>query len=73
MRVAQSWFVLMLALGCVDAEKRTDPSDPDAGTWEWVDCTEDQCVQLNIDGTAYLVLGFTDDGTRYTLASITKI
>ena len=43
------------------------------GTWEWIDCAEDQCAQLTIDGTGYLVLGFTDDGVQYSLASITEL
>ena len=44
-----------------------------AAEWSWVDCDEDLCAQLTIDGTAAIVLGFTDDGTRYTLAAITEL
>jgi len=40
------------------------------GEWAWVDCAEDLCAQLSIDGIESALLGFSDDGVGYSLTSI---
>jgi hypothetical protein len=42
------------------------------GAWSWVDCSHDRCASLAIDGVESVVLGFTDDGSTYSLVSITE-
>jgi hypothetical protein len=44
------------------------------GEWAWTTgCGSDHCAQLSLDGVEAAVLGFDDDGTAYSLASITEI
>jgi hypothetical protein len=42
------------------------------GEWSWVDCSLDRCARLAIDGVESAVLGFTDDGSSYSLVSNTE-
>ena len=41
------------------------------GEWAWVDCDEDLCAQLTLDGEVAAVLGFADDGLGYALSAVT--
>jgi len=41
------------------------------GEWSWdTGCGHDRCATLTVDGEIAAQLGFTDDGTRYTLVSV---
>ena len=43
---------------------------PDGG-WTWdSDCADDRCATLTVDGETAVRLGFSDDGTRYALVSV---
>ena len=44
------------------------------GEWAWTSgCGSEYCAQLSLDGVEAAVLGFDDDGTAYSLTSITEL
>ena len=44
-----------------------------AAEWSWVDCADDACAVLTLDGLDTLMLGFSDDGVAYQLTSLTVL
>ena len=41
--------------------------------WSWVDCADDACAVLTLDGLDTLMLGFSDDGVAYRLTALTDL